>query len=404
MFGYALEESLLRHPMVLPAMELQRRLGISYNAARKLKQRVQLFCLHHTPAVEKLIREELRTNFARFKLPPEDRDRSAKKPQIGRLIKNKKIPQVDTLALFSASQRANKGRSRYKYSGQTASIYMSDRLGGKQIGSLVHIMSWKKGPLLLHSIPDQTMRTLGPILDKQIPKDVPFFSDEGYRFYSRVNKNHRMINHSARSKENRYKWARDRWSRDGGITNQVAEGNARAIKQAMRGYSYFRPEYSPLYLGEFAFLKSVRYYGLERIAAESTWTANSIEERRIWNAQRTNQHPMGSESIFAAQKSPGEERSLKRKEQARVDREGRKGIDGAHGSLAGRAGVREGEEEKGAERIARLGRLERPERPGRAGPRVCAFESENIPGHMAHSPNREVRIPGAEFARAQEIR
>ena len=49
---------------------------------------------------------------------------------------------------------------------------MNDKLGGKQIGTLVHTLSWKKGPVLYDSISNNKGETLRPLLDEYIPKDV----------------------------------------------------------------------------------------------------------------------------------------------------------------------------------------------------------------------------------------
>lgn len=68
--------------------------------------------------------------------------------------------------LFSASQRANKGRRRHKHDGSTASIYMSEKLGGKQIGTLVQTIATSDGAIILDSVPDQKMNTLGPLFLK----------------------------------------------------------------------------------------------------------------------------------------------------------------------------------------------------------------------------------------------
>ena len=171
------------------------------------------------------------------------------------------------------------GRARHKHGGQTASVFLSDSLGGRQIGTLAHITTWKHGPLVLDAIPDQTAQSIVPLLERTVPRTAPLFTDEGYRFLNRIYPQHRMIAHSARSKDNRYRWARNRWSRNG-IHNQCAEGHGRSIKLAMRGYSYFRPENAPLYLGEHAFWRSVKYYGLTAIAEISRSRLPTTDDRR----------------------------------------------------------------------------------------------------------------------------
>jgi hypothetical protein len=207
-----------------------------------------------------LIYKELQTNLAGVEFPRED------DKDLSEIISGKAIPQVDTCALYSASQRANKGRKRHKHSGLTASIYMSDKLGGEQKGILVQTISWKKGPVIYQSIPDNRGETLRPMLDKYIPKNVPLFSDEGYKFYYRINKNHRMINHSLKSKDRRYKFSRERWSKNG-IHTQCVEGHNRNLKYNFgSGYGYIKPKWSQMYLDEYAFWRNVKYYGWEALA------------------------------------------------------------------------------------------------------------------------------------------
>lgn len=181
-----------------------------------------------------------------------------------RAIQGKPIVNADTLVLFSASQRANKGRKRHKHGGSTASIYLSDKLGGKQIGTMVHTIATSKGALILDSVPDQKMDTLGPLFLRNIPSTTPVFTDSAYTWLGSVYRNHRMVNHSARSKDSRYRWARNRWSNNG-VHVQHAEGNHRVIKQAFSQYGYIRPAYSQLYLDEYCFFKNLKVFGINRL-------------------------------------------------------------------------------------------------------------------------------------------
>ncbi|WP_244244871.1 transposase [Leptospira koniambonensis] len=181
-----------------------------------------------------------------------------------RAIQGKPIVNADTLVLFSASQRANKGRKRHKHGGSTASIYMNDKLGGRQIGTMVHTIVTSKGALILDSVPDQKMDTLGPLFLRNIPITAPVFTDSAYTWLGTAYRNHRMVNHSARSKDSRYRWARNRWSRDG-VHAQYAEGNHRAIKQAFSQYGYIQPKYSQLYLDEYCFFKNLKAFGMDRL-------------------------------------------------------------------------------------------------------------------------------------------
>lgn len=262
MAGYALEESVQRHPQVVTASELCRRLQINYRTALLLKRRIQLLATEQLEKIYPLIRKELAQAFPHdYRLPANGtdvREHTATSP----------VVHADTMALFSASQRANKGRKRHKNRGLTASIYMSERLGGRQIGTLCHVMGTRKGWVLIDSIPDLKANTVGPIIRKHIPRNAAIFTDEGYTWLYRIYPNHRMVNHSKKSGDRRFKYAADRWCQNG-VHNQVSEGLNGSLKKAMRCYGYFRPEYSTLYLNEWAFFKNLRYFGLERLSQEN---------------------------------------------------------------------------------------------------------------------------------------
>ena len=241
--------------MVLTAAEIQRRLGISKSASQLLKRRLQILASDQRPKIERLIFEELRTKYKGTMFPRGNVNITDEVKELGNAI-----PQADSMALFSLSTRANGGRKRFRHSGLTASIYMSDRLGGHQKGTLVHTLGWKQGPVLLDSIPNLQGSTVMPLLNKYLPTDCPVFTDEGYKFYYRINKNHRMVNHSAKSKNKKYRWARNRWSKNG-IHCQFAEGIQSSIKTSFRAYRYFKPEYSTLYLNEWSFWRNMQYFG-----------------------------------------------------------------------------------------------------------------------------------------------
>ena len=258
MFGFSLYESIAQYPKVVTAKELQRKLKISYNSASLLKRRVQLFAVNQMPKIKQLIEQKLRESAPKKDLPEGDVDLTKK-------LKDKTIVAVDTLALFSASQRANKGRARYRNSGISASVFLSDKLGGKQIGTIVQTIAVKGGGAIFQPVRDQTMNSLGSQIREFIPLSTIVFTDEGYPFLKGIYRNHRMINHSAKSKDKRYRWARNRWSKNG-INNQVAEGNQSNLKSAFKAYSYFRPEYAPFYLSEYSMMSNIRAYGLEAIA------------------------------------------------------------------------------------------------------------------------------------------
>ncbi|TGL49732.1 transposase, partial [Leptospira wolffii] len=146
--------------------------------------------------------------------------------------------------------------------GQTSSIYLSEKLGGKQIGTLVQTIAIKQGPVFFTSVPNQKAETLGPLIKEHLPTSTPLFTDQGYPWLWGIYRNHRSVNHSARSKDNRFRFARNRWSKNG-VHNQVAEGNHRVLKTAFASYGYIQPKYSQLYLNEFSFIKNANVFGLD---------------------------------------------------------------------------------------------------------------------------------------------
>lgn len=246
MFGVVFYESMIQHPKVVTSIEISKRLRISYKGAASLKKRLQVFASQQLPKYKQLTFDALDREFKDFSLPlDEDTD-------ITEIMENKPYVCADTVVLYSASQRANQGRKRYRYSGSTSSIYLSDKLGGKQVGTLEHTIAIKQGPVFFHSVPNQKMNTLGPIIKNHLPLQTPLMTDSAYQFLWNIYKNHRQINHSAHSKDARYKWARNRWSKNG-VHSQVAEGNHRLLKTAFSSYCYIRPENSTRYLNEFSF-------------------------------------------------------------------------------------------------------------------------------------------------------
>jgi transposase-like protein len=264
-FGYILSEAIQTFPQMISAAQIRRRLDVSHSTSLLLKRRLQLFLSDLVPAIRELLSKEAAETFSGLKLP-ENKD-------ISGLIANKPVVHTDTLALFSATQRSNGGRARWRHTGQTASIYLSDKVaeqrGKLQIGTLAHTVATKNGPLLLTSIRDQTQRSIQPAI-KFLPRETAIMSDEGTPWLSRYFPNHRAINHSARAKDKkRSKWARNRWSKNG-VHNQVAEGNQRMVKMSfLAAYGYFRPEYSQLYLNEYSALKSIRAVGFDTLLSLS---------------------------------------------------------------------------------------------------------------------------------------
>ncbi|MCE9597034.1 MAG: transposase [Spirochaetia bacterium] len=255
-FSYLLEDQIHRFPQVLNAREIQERLGVSKNTASLLKRRLQVFLSDLTPAIKNKMAGELKH---RGGLPSGDLTDFTRKTA---------VVHIDGLALFSASRRANGGRARIRHGGQTASVYLTDAVaeqkGRYQIGTLIHTIAIPGGPILLDSLPGFGQRYVSPLLEF-LPADAPLFSDDGYPWLSRYRPNHRSVNHSARGKDKRNRWARQRWCRDG-VNNNCAEGNQRALKHAfLSGYTYFSPEYSSLYVREYAGLKGIRVYGLQEL-------------------------------------------------------------------------------------------------------------------------------------------
>lgn len=106
------------------------------------------------------------------------------------------------------------------------------------------------------------MTKLDQIIKDHLSLRTPLMTDEGYPFLYQIYSNHRSVNHSAKSKDIRYRWAKDRWSKNG-IHNQVAEGFQRLLKTAFSSYTYIRPENSTRYLNEFSFLKNAQVFGLD---------------------------------------------------------------------------------------------------------------------------------------------
>jgi len=258
-FGWCIDESLKLHPAVLTARKIERSLGVSEKSACMLKRRVQLFCADLQPRITSIIRSKLDRHFRNFSMPPDGTN-------VTQIARHRQVVHADSMALFSASQRANKGRKNWKNRGLTASIYLQDRLGGRQIGTLAHVMGTRAGWCIIHSVPNIKAETIGPLIKVHIPRKTCIFTDEGYPWLYRVYRNHRMVNHSARSKDGRYRYARDRWCKNG-VHNQVAEGLNSSLKAAMKAYRYFTPKYSQLYLSEWSTMKNIRYFGFAKIAS-----------------------------------------------------------------------------------------------------------------------------------------
>ena len=263
MFGYAIEESFISYPDVITASKLKRKLEIGTESAQDLKRRVQLFCSQQMKAVKSLFYKELAKTFDdNFRLPKGD---------LTQCLLYDKIPAIDCKVIFSRTQRSLKGR-KTKARGQTASIYLTESLGGKQVGTLVFTIAVKDGPAINFTVPNQTRESLEEYINELVPYGSPIFSDEAFTWL--FHPNAKRVNHSAHKKYNkddkgkRY-LASNRFVTVDKVHNQVVEGFNSALETAFRSYRWFKPEYGQLYLDEFSFWKCLRYYGVEKIAEES---------------------------------------------------------------------------------------------------------------------------------------
>jgi hypothetical protein len=256
-FSYLLRESVVQHPNPLTAAQIERRLEVSPNTATRLKRRLQLFATDLLPRMQTVFKQVMIEGFHNFNFP---HDKTA---DISEMVRDVPIPQTDTVVLYSCSTLANKGRKRHKRTGQTSSIYRSESLGGEQRGTMVNTVGIKNGPVFFDSIPNQTAATINPIIQKYLPHNAPLFSDMGYRFYT--GRNHRMINHTAHSPDKRYRFAKNRWSKNG-IHCNVAEGNQSVLKQTFSAYRWIDPKYSQLYLNEYSFIRNLRFFKFEDLA------------------------------------------------------------------------------------------------------------------------------------------
>jgi len=297
MLGWTLEQSMLKYPQVLTGAEIRRQLNITEEAALRLKKRIQVFASQQKGAVESLFYGELKKRFiGKSLLEPDTSDINKR---VDTPVLGLPIPQSDSVVLFSARERSNKGRKRFRHHGQTASIYAADSLGGHQIGTMVQTTTWKGGPALYESIPNQQIRTLLPIIQRQIPKDVPLFTDMGMEWFKAHNRNHRTVNHNLQSKRGKGK-SRRRFQQNG-IHTQAAEGRQGALKSAFRSYRYIRPQYSQLYLNEYSFLGALKYFGVEEIAKAAQHKAQPAENAgKAGKAQQTSW--CGRPGINVAQK------------------------------------------------------------------------------------------------------
>lgn len=181
---------------------------------------------------------------------------------VSEAIQGKDIVHADTMVLYSMRDRF--GRKRHKNRGLTSSIYRSKKLGGQQVGTLVHQIT-NSNWVLLDSISNLTANTVGPLIRRSLPRNTVLFTDRDYTWLFRIYPNHRMVKHSLKSKDKRYKFSCDRWCQHG-VHNQKSEGLNGSIKTTFRAYTYIRPEFSTMYLNEWAFFKNLKHFSLEKIS------------------------------------------------------------------------------------------------------------------------------------------
>jgi len=207
--------------------------------------------------MKELFRQDQIKKFKGFDLPT---DRTT---DLRDIYKEKSPISIDSMALFSASQRANKGRARYRHGGMTASIYLSDKLGSHQVGSLFSTICVKNNAAFLTSIPTLKIEYVAPVLTETIPHNSFVCGDMEYKWY--VNKNLRLVNHSAKAKSKKGRWSKHRWVTEQGVHNNSAEATQGVFKTYCRNYRYFSAKYSQLYANEFCFLKNIRFYSIKRL-------------------------------------------------------------------------------------------------------------------------------------------
>lgn len=78
-----------------------------------------------------------------------------------------------------------------------------------------------------------------------------------------------MVNHSRKSSDKRYKWARNRWAKNGVHCN-VAEGKNGILKRSFSSYVWINPKHSNLYLQEYAFNANLRHFDLGDLLPEES--------------------------------------------------------------------------------------------------------------------------------------
>jgi len=228
-FSYILQDAILQYPKVITSAEISRKLNLPYKTAYFLKRRLQVI----TSMLNTKLRENLKVELTQY--AEEHPITLPKGEDLKPLLENYPIASADAVVLYSSSVKANKYRSRRFRTG-SSSIYKSNNLGGEQVGTLVHTIGVKGSYTFYKSIPLTKQEYLLDDLDTVIPRSIPLFTDEGYKFiWDR--KNHRMVNHSKRSNDPRYNMSRERWVTKEGVSSNIAEGRNNILKQAFRRLS-----------------------------------------------------------------------------------------------------------------------------------------------------------------------
>lgn len=233
--SYIIQDQILQYPKVMTSREISRKLSIPYKTAFYLKKRIQVIFTHLNDSLrEKLFKELENPDYAKDK-----------------------IAVADSVVLYSSSLRANKFRSR-RYKGGSASIYLSNSIGGEQKGTLVHTVGINGGMTFYKSIPLSNQYYLEKDLEEKIPKNVTLWTDQGYEFiWDRPN--HKSVNHSRKSNDPRYNMSRERWVTTEGVSSNGAEARNNILKQSFRSYGYISPKWSQLYLTEISLLGNIRF-------------------------------------------------------------------------------------------------------------------------------------------------
>lgn len=247
--SYIIQDQILQYPKVMTSREISRKLSIPYKTAFYLKKRIQVMFSQLNETLQKQLYRELEETTKDFRLPREG--------DLKKALKNQPIAVADSVVLYSSSLRANKHRSR-RYKGGTASIYLSNSLGGTQCGTLVHTSGILGGMTFYKSIPLSNQYYLEKDLEEKIPKNVTLWTDQGYEFiWDRPN--HKSVNHSRKSNDPRYNMSRERWVTTEGVSSNGAEARNNILKQSFRSYAYISPKWSQLYLTEISLLGNLRF-------------------------------------------------------------------------------------------------------------------------------------------------